>query len=589
MAKTKLKIGLLISSYHIANWQFKIVEELKNSNFAEISLVIKSNEHLINMPSRFFGGLNKASKILLNTHLKLDKFILGRTANYSKKLDSKVLLKDVCEVTLTPVGDRLTNKFDDKEVIKIKAFNLDIILNFGFGQLTGDLLTVAKYGIWLYGSTNKNVSKDEQFGYWEVIKELGTTDSMLQILNGDTKSGKVIHFSSILTNPTSISKNRNLCYWRATTIVPRIVEGLFNLGEPYLFRLEDKYKKEINFYNGEFKAFLTPLTAFKNLIIHFWKVIKRLIQKLFFVDHWDILYRMNSKEIFMSSIDEFKLLLSPVDRSWTDPFVVTKDDKYFLFVEELIYKTNKGHITVVEMDNKGNLIGSKKVLERTYHLSYPFLLKIDGTYYMIPETGENKTVEIYKCSEFPYKWEFVMNLMEGVRTGDVTVFHYNNKWWLFCCVDKTGIHEGLLDELHLFYSDNLFTKDWQSHPCNPINTDTKTARSAGEIFIKDDKIYRPSQDCSGIYGRGINLNEIIKLSETEYEEVLTQKVIPNNDLGIIGVHTFNADGKITVIDGFKYRRRINNKVTPVYKNYLHGYKYVPLLIFDANTSQVLIS
>jgi hypothetical protein len=249
------------------------------------------------------------------------------------------------------------------------------------------------------------------------------------------------------------------------------------------------------------------------------------------------------------------MLSTPSDRFWADPFVVTKGDKHFIFVEELLYKKNKGHIAVIEIDNEGNCISSKKILEKSYHLSYPFLTKFDDTYYMIPETGENKTIELYKCIEFPYRWEFVMNLMENTSTADATLFYYNNKWWLFCCVDDSGLHEGLLDELHLFYSDTLFSKNWKSHPGNPISSDTRTARPAGEIFIRDNKIYRPSQDCSGIYGRGMNLNEIVKLSETEYEEVVVKKVFPQDDSAFMGTHTFNASDAIKVIDGFQYRRR----------------------------------
>jgi len=551
MDKQKLRIGLIIDDYSLSNWKYRILEEFKNSNFAEISLIIRNNRSSVNRSSRFFRRFSNGGSLLLNIHLKLDKFILGRSVNYSKKINSTVLLKGIPEISLTTAENGFTNKLEKREILKVRDFSLDIILNFGVGQLIGDILTIPKYGVWSYGSG----SQDGQLGYWEVIKKIGITGSVLHVLNENLEKDVVIHRSQVLTYPMSISKNKNLSYWKAATIIPYIIKALSNFGEPYFLNLQSKYDRDANFYSREFNEAPLFLTVLENMVIHFLKVNKRLLQKLFFVDHWDVLYRIKSTEMFISSLNEFKLLPSPIDRFWADPFVVTKEDRHFIFVEELIYETNKGHIAVVELDDQGNFISSKKVLERNYHLSYPFLLKIDDTHYMIPETGENKTVEIYKCIEFPYKWEFVMNLMEGIRTGDVTVFYHNNRWWLFACVDKTGIHEGILDELHLFYSDDLFTKDWQSHPCNPINTDTRTARPAGEIFIKDGKIYRPSQDCSGIYGRGVNLNEIIKLSETEYEEVLMKKIIPEVGSSLLGTHTFNSDNKITVIDGFRYRRR----------------------------------
>ena len=268
-----------------------------------------------------------------------------------------------------------------------------------------------------------------------------------------------------------------------------------------------------------------------------------------------MLYKINSIETSFPSIEEFKLLPAPSDRFWADPFVISKDNRHYIFVEELLYKTNKGHIAVIELDNKGKVIDSKKILERPYHLSYPFLFQHNGTYYMIPETGGNKTIELYRCKAFPYEWEFVMNLMEEIDTADATLFYHNNKWWLFCCIDKSGKNVGMLDELHLFFADDLFTTNWQSHPNNPICTNTRTARPAGKIFLQNSKIYRPSQNCSGIYGRGININEIIKLSETEYQEAVVKKIIPEDENDLIGTHTFNFSDKITLIDGFKYRRK----------------------------------
>lgn len=55
MPKEKLKIGLLIKRYQMANWQFKVIEELKKSVFAEISLVIINNAPDKNSISGFPG------------------------------------------------------------------------------------------------------------------------------------------------------------------------------------------------------------------------------------------------------------------------------------------------------------------------------------------------------------------------------------------------------------------------------------------------------------------------------------------------------------------------------------------------------
>jgi hypothetical protein len=193
-------------------------------------------------------------------------------------------------------------------------------------------------------------------------------------------------------------------------------------------------------------------------------------------------------------------------------------------------------------------------LSKDYHMSYPFVFKSNDKYFMVPETAENRTIEIYECVNFPYEWKHVMNLMENVIAVDTTLFFFDEQWWLF-----TGMaeNEGAFPEveLFLFYSNELLTTDWTPHLLNPIVSDVKKARPAGKIIADKGKIYRPSQDCSIRYGWGFNLNEILHLSETEYLEKDVIAVRPNWDRKIESVHTFSQTGSLTVIDACWKKRR----------------------------------
>jgi hypothetical protein len=175
---------------------------------------------------------------------------------------------------------------------------------------------------------------------------------------------------------------------------------------------------------------------------------------------------------------------------------------------------------------------------------------------MIPESKGNRTIQLFCCTSFPGKWEFVMNLMENISATDSTLFYHNEKWWLFTAVDELNSPSVPFSELFLYFSDDLFSGHWQSHPLNPVITDIKVSRPAGRIFILNDKLYRPSQDCSGDYGKAFNLNHITKLSTDEYEEILISKVEPHWDRTLVGTHTFNFDDNICVIDASPLRRRI---------------------------------
>jgi hypothetical protein len=148
--------------------------------------------------------------------------------------------------------------------------------------------------------------------------------------------------------------------------------------------------------------------------------------------------------------------------------------------------------------------------------------------------------------------------MENVSAVDTTLFFYNNKWWLFTSLDQTGNISGSSTELFLFFTDDIFSDKWESHPDNPIVSDVRTARPAGKLFIHKDKIYRPSQNCTGRYGIGFNVSQVTKLTENEYSETLISETKPLWDFKLKGTHTFNSDKDFTVIDVYSYRKRIND-------------------------------
>ena len=173
---------------------------------------------------------------------------------------------------------------------------------------------------------------------------------------------------------------------------------------------------------------------------------------------------------------------------------------------------------------------------------------------MIPESSANRTVELYRCQTFPYKWTFEKVLINDINAADITVFYYKNKWWIFAnVVENDGASP--LDELFLFFTEDLFKGKWISHPQNPIISDVSSSRPAGKLFEYNGKIYRPSQNSSHHYGYGIKINVIETLSEDEYRERCVSEIEPHWDNKLLGTHTLNIDGELTVIDALRSRWR----------------------------------
>jgi hypothetical protein len=343
-------------------------------------------------------------------------------------------------------------------------------------------------------------------------------------------------------------------------VVPRLVAGLARGGREYLEKQINRFQRDDAPHPAG--AFSVP-SSFQALGNLFTVIRKKTGRKIFFLnpDLWYIMLSRDRQQ-FPLKLDpgRFKVLKPPAGKFWADPFVVSKDNKHYIFIEEYLYATGKGHISVLELDEAGALLGSAIVIDKPYHMSYPFIFELDDGYYMIPETMDNKTIELYRCRRFPGEWEFVMNLMENIIAVDSTLFYHEKKWWMFTSIDETESWLKPFTELFLFFTDDLFSGTWKSHPGNPIVTDLKASRQAGNIFSHMGRIYRPAQDCSRRYGRAMKISEITRLDEQAYEETPVLDIEPDWNKSVIGTHTINFNDDVIVLDATRRARRIRFKL-----------------------------
>lgn len=287
-------------------------------------------------------------------------------------------------------------------------------------------------------------------------------------------------------------------------------------------------------------------------------LFRRLARKLdktlaspFFIDQWIILA---GRGLDYRSLDWRALapLAPPRDRYWGDPFVWEQGDRYYVFIEEKPYATGRGRIACLTLVRAGKLLAQQVVLERPYHLSYPFLFEQRGELYMIPETAEQRAVQLYRCAHFPDRWEFVKDLLHDIYAVDATLLEHAGQYWLFANVKVPG--GSSLDALHLFSSPDLLGGPWQPHPRNPIVRDLGSARPAGRIFKDGADLIRPAQDNSRRYGYALKFERIVTLDESDYREEPAGSFTPRRS-PYLAVHTFNRAGDLTVVDAIWRRRK----------------------------------
>jgi len=97
---------------------------------------------------------------------------------------------------------------------------------------------------------------------------------------------------------------------------------------------------------------------------------------------------------------------------------------------------------------------------------------------------------------------------------------------------------------------------WTAHPANPVRSDARRARPAGALFAHDGALFRPAQICVPRYGAGLSINRVLRLTPHSYAERQVERVLPDAAQGLLGLHTMNRAGDLTVADAFTRRRRI---------------------------------
>ena len=116
---------------------------------------------------------------------------------------------------------------------------------------------------------------------------------------------------------------------------------------------------------------------------------------------------------------------------------------------------------------------------------------------------------------------------------------------------KSGDHSS---ELHIFYSNNLISKDWKPHKNNPVIFDSNQARNGGMIFSENNKIFRVFQRQGfDMYSKSLGISEIKTLNEDQYNEEILINVEPKFFKNIKGTHSFCFNSNILAVDFVKYQ------------------------------------
>ncbi len=414
----------------------------------------------------------------------------------------------------------------------VTAQPFDVVLDFTRSGLTANFAEQAQFGVWRLSCA------DPGFGFFEALRNSPTTETVLWRRNAVDGSPRVIARAAYNTKFIA-SRNGSFVREKARQLLLRELKRLVIEPAPADLGAYRDAQPPVPNVNELMRYGVHLGMSFADRALEFAKEKVGLRPGMFYLRIGE------GGPLDFDPAGGFDVAPRG-NELWADPFFVRHNDETYVFFEDYEYSTGIGKISV------GRLRGDRveflgPALETPYHLSFPFIFKHDGEYFMAPETHQTKRLEIWRCTDFPHRWTLHATALEGVTTVDSAICHHQGGWWLFTNItnDLFSDHNS---ELHLFRLDGPQCNKLIPHPLNPVVIDARTARGGGRIINTGGRLLRLSQDNShGVYGYGLNVMEIMRLDMLGYEETLLRRIAPDFAPGLIGCHHADfIDGRYVI-------------------------------------------
>jgi hypothetical protein len=545
--RAKLRVGVFADSRHQPRWIVEALAKVAASDFAELSLVATTHRGQTTfsgsrngVPGNGTSGLSP----VLRAYARVDRMLFGGT-DWSQPRELDLLVPRSRRLDIAACGAAEWHA-------RVAELGLDVA--FALGNVDdASLEGFARCGVWRYCFGEDQDIHEPLAGVREVIAGDPVVASGIRIHRGAGFEDRLAYQSWSRTFPFSLARSRDGLFPKTAEFITRTLRDLHASGPTWL------EQSTVPARDVPEQGLPGSVSLIRDLSRVGVRVARTTAEKYLTVGQWMLAFRFDGelgpglrRDDGLGSLDGFHRLQPPRDRFWADPFPMSRGGRHYIFFEELPFAAGKAHISVIEVHPDGRASEPVRVLERDYHLSYPFLIEDEGQLYMIPETAHNHTVEIYKCVEFPHKWKLERVVMKDLWCADATIHRAGDRWWMFANIGVDGGEVN--DELHLFSSDRLMG-EWKPHRRNPVKSDVRSARPAGRLFTQDGVLYRPGQICTPIYGAGIAMHRVTKLTEHEYAEEEVRRILPAGRDGILGIHTINRAGPLCVTDAFVRRSR----------------------------------
>ena len=409
---------------------------------------------------------------------------------------------------------------------------LDVVVSFLPAERPAWPGPAPRHGVWAIAPADVGGRPDPN-RFWDVSTGRATSETAIVA----TRDGRrdVLARAAVPTHRLSITRTRDAAAWASARLLVRTLRAI--------------HRGDLPARRGPDLRELARVPSLRRLSSHALRTAAggsaSTCRKLLLRGEWFVAVRTRAAG------GRARALPNPPGRYLADPFPIHVDGRHYLFMEDFSVDEGRAVISVSEPRPDGEWTAPRPVLRRHHHLSYPFVYHLDGTTYMLPETGEAGRIELYRAVDFPDRWELDRILIDGISAYDATLHVDGGVLWLFANVTEGPGDPG---QLMLYWSDAL-DGAWHPHPGNPVVTDAGGARPAGRLFRRAGALLRPGQDCSRRYGEAVVLHRVDVLSKTEYRETPVARIEADWMPGIEATHTYTFDSRYECFDAYRQVRR----------------------------------
>jgi hypothetical protein len=545
-----LRIGILAPSDRLSAWQRRALELLAQGGDAAIEVLVTDGSTRGATEPRWRRMVSDRGLWRLYN----GKWVARRSAAV-QRVDCSDLLSGVARLSVQPrlVG-RHSQHFPEDALVTLRELDLDVLLRFGFGILRGEVLTVARHGVWSFHHDDERVIRGGPPSFWEVADGHAATGVLFQRLTEHLDAGVPLARATFRTVGYSYPRNRDRAAFGAASLPARVARQV-RVGTLDIDSLPTAHA------DAPIRRDPTNIELLRFAARHLPRAFSERVRSVVVGARWAVGVAADPGAGMVPPIDEFEWLAERRRGYDADPFAVECHGRQAILVEEFDERSGEGTISALTRGASGGWDRSRQVIDPGVHASYPFPVHVGQELFCVPETARLGRVEAWRCVELPDRWQRAHTLVEA-PVIDPTVVRWNDRWWLFgTCRDGDPNAELWL------WSAPEFTGPWEPHPLNPVKIDVTSSRPAGTPFVRDGALYRPAQDCSTGYGGAVVLNRVERLDRETFEEhtverfeVRTGMYATGNHHLAIGDGLVTIDAKRQVFDPYRSRRELTARL-----------------------------